>query len=504
MNTVDSIEGIVADVTNGRWDKVLQQISTLSLPTPLLIDLYGQMVIELIEMKEVDTARSILLQSEAMLSLKQTDPERYLQLQRLLGKQHLTQRDAYPDGSTKDKRRAAIAKGIATEVKVVEPSRLNVLLEQAVKWQQLQGLLPAGTELDLFRGAAVEQVEEDEAIPKECFKTITMGKKSHPESTCFSPDGRYFLTGSVDGLIEVWDWATGKLSPDLSYQAEDKFMVHDSGIFCMQFTRDSEMMVSGSQDGKIKVWRLSTGKCLRRFERAHAEAVTSVCFADDNSHVLSASYDNTIRVHGLKSGNTLKVFRGHKSYVNKAIYADAGRRIISASSDGTVRVWDTKSTDCIQTFSPTSGAAVAEVAIHSLQLHPQNEELLLVGNKSAQVHVMNFEGKVLRTFSLDGVAKTTSISTSTSSSGPVATNAHVRALESPLIFTQTICSRRGAFVYAVADDGQLYIFNSGTGRLEHTLQLSQNKEEVIGVSLHSQRNIFASYAADGSVRIYKQ
>lgn len=78
MNTVDSVEGLISDVTHGRWDSVLQQISTLSLPLPLLFDIYEEMVIELIELKEIDTARAIMGQTEAMLALKERDQERYL------------------------------------------------------------------------------------------------------------------------------------------------------------------------------------------------------------------------------------------------------------------------------------------------------------------------------------------------------------------------------------------------------------------------------------------
>jgi WD40 repeat-containing protein SMU1 len=42
-----------------------------------------------------------------------------------------------------------------------------------------------------------------------------------------------------------------------------------------------------------------------------------------------------IRLHGLKSGKTLKIFRGHASYVNEVLFGSDNNVIFSASSDGT-------------------------------------------------------------------------------------------------------------------------------------------------------------------------
>ena len=47
------------------------------------------------------------------------------------------------------------------------------------------------------------------------------------------------------------------------------------------------------------------------------------------------------RMHGLKSGKTLKEFRGHISFVNDVVFTVDGHNIISASSDGTVKVRET-------------------------------------------------------------------------------------------------------------------------------------------------------------------
>ncbi|CAN0251575.1 unnamed protein product, partial [Phaeothamnion confervicola] len=163
-----------------------RQVSALALPLGKLVDLYEQIVLELLEMRETELARELLRSADPFVALKTEDPERYLRLEHFLqrasgggkggGGGPLDMRDLYPPGSSKEKRRAQIADALLPELTVVPPGRLLALMGQAIKYQYLSGALQRGQKHDLFRGGVRrERRDVDERPPRKFAGQIKFG-----------------------------------------------------------------------------------------------------------------------------------------------------------------------------------------------------------------------------------------------------------------------------------------------------------------------------------------
>eukprot|EP01038_Epipyxis_sp_PR26KG_P011992 gene11992-16055_t len=487
LNTVDNIEYFANDIRNGRWDSVLAQTSVLKLPTDKLSQLYEQVVLELLEVGERDLAKELLHSSEPLIQLKHDQPERFSLLETFSKRPFFNPSDVYDIGSSKERRRQELAESLMIEVSVVQPSRLLALLGQSIKYQQSQNLLPApGVPFDLFRCARkTAHKDVEEKVPKKLEGEITLTKGSPIESLLFSPDGQSLVTGSSDGFVEAWDFEAKKLRQDLDYQAKGEFMVQEGPVTCCTFSKDSDHLATGSQTGQIKVWKLSSGVCLRKFMQAHPQGITSLTFARDGTQILSTSFDQTARMHGLKSGKTLKEFRGHTSFVNCAIYGkDANvNNILTGSSDGTIKLWDIRSTECQLTYRPGMIAGVPvskETAVVSiLQINSAQDQIIAV-TRNCQAYLMTINGQIIRSFS----------------SGKQVGGDFQCATLSP----------QGRWLYCVGEDGILYIFDVKNGQLETFLEIASNstsRRDVTGISHHPHRNLIATIGKDGIVKLWR-
>ena len=76
-NTCESIENLENDINAGKWTKVLPIIDTFKLPTDTLCQLYEQIILELIELKEEACSQWLFEQKKIRMHMKKYRPNRY-------------------------------------------------------------------------------------------------------------------------------------------------------------------------------------------------------------------------------------------------------------------------------------------------------------------------------------------------------------------------------------------------------------------------------------------
>ncbi|KAJ2719780.1 hypothetical protein GGI07_005005 [Coemansia sp. Benny D115] len=325
LNTVDNIDKFKDDIIKGRWDVVLTTVAHANIPNEHLIDLYEQIIMELVETQDLSAARALLRQTEPMEIMRRKQPDRYLAMEHLISRVTTDGPSGYSDSMSggKEERRRKISEQLIRHVSTAPPSRLLTLLAQAVKWEQeKQGLVvPKDIPFDLFHGKSTQPLMAgDDRIPNKQISTVKFPKKQHPGCLALSSKNSYLATGSMDGFIEIWDSMTGKLAPSLQYQKDGALMMMEGAITSLAFSHSGDLICSGAKDGKIKIWKTASGTSHKKLPAAHTQEVTCVAFSADDSQVLSGSYTGALRIHGLKSGNMLKELRGHSAAITGAIF----------------------------------------------------------------------------------------------------------------------------------------------------------------------------------------
>jgi len=95
---------------------------------------------------------------------------------------------------------------------------------------------------------------------------------------------------------------------------------------------------------------VSSGKLLNTLHGHSNYWVTSVTFSPDGRTLASGSYDQTVRLWEVSSGQCLNVLQGHTNMVTSVAFSPDGKTLASGSSDGTINLWDSQTSACLRTL----------------------------------------------------------------------------------------------------------------------------------------------------------
>lgn len=188
----------------------------------------------------------------------------------------------------------------------------------------------------------------------------------------FSPDGTLLATGDEDGLVTIWDVATGEQLHSMAG--------HANIVTYVRFMDDGTL-VSASQEGTVNTWNVQTGErtdselfpgsttmvispderfmAIGRSDatlsmREEGSLVPSTVLEDSSDLMIRPAFSSdsllcatgvtgdmtTVGIFDSSSGALLGTYSGHSLAVLDAAISPDGRMLATASEDGSVLLWD--------------------------------------------------------------------------------------------------------------------------------------------------------------------
>jgi len=153
-----------------------------------------------------------------------------------------------------------------------------------------------------------------------------------PLTACLRPAGSALIR-TIEGHTNVVTAVTG----------------HTNVVTAVAVTPDGRRLISASYDRTLKIWDLESGEHLKTLE-GHSAWVTAVVVTPDNKRAISASDDQTSIIWDLESGEQLKILRDHTGSIKAVAVTPDGKCVITASYDRTLKIWDIESGEILQTL----------------------------------------------------------------------------------------------------------------------------------------------------------
>ncbi|KAL8040573.1 hypothetical protein ABFX02_10G107300 [Erythranthe guttata] len=204
------------------------------------------------------------------------------------------------------------------------------------------------------------------------------GHQDSVSSLSFSADGQFLASGSLDGVVKVWDMAKGELKctlegadggiwvrwhpkrhlvlaglenslvcmwdPDRAPYV-DVLSGHASSVTCGDFTPDGRKICTGSDDATLRIKDLETSKVnVVKGHSYHSEGLTCLTINSDSTLVLTGSTDGSVHVVNLSTGKVVSSLMEHSGSVEFAAFEpSSGRHSWKAATGGLDKkliIWD--------------------------------------------------------------------------------------------------------------------------------------------------------------------
>lgn len=155
------------------------------------------------------------------------------------------------------------------------------------------------------------------------------GHKSAVTSMSINYDSSYFISGSVDSSIMLWNLQIGHCLAI--------FKGHLKSVWAVKMSPRGHYFLSGGSDSIMFLWQTNNGTPIMSFVD-HEDDVIAVDFSENLHYVCSTSRDKTFRIWTVDNAQLIRVIF-FPSYITSFKLNRSGNFLVAGSCNGDIYLW---------------------------------------------------------------------------------------------------------------------------------------------------------------------
>ncbi|MFF7018183.1 TIR domain-containing protein [Streptomyces sp. CS065A] len=156
--------------------------------------------------------------------------------------------------------------------------------------------------------------------------------------TVFATDGRLLAACHSTGAVRLWQLSENHGG----YEAVSERLQptpHQGSAWSCRFRPEDTQLVTAGDDGVVQIWDAATGQG-KPILRGHGRRVNAVSFDASGSRLASAGSDGIVRLWDVRTGRRLHELVGRGDRLTSAVFSPVGTVLATAGSTGHVYLWD--------------------------------------------------------------------------------------------------------------------------------------------------------------------
>ena len=162
------------------------------------------------------------------------------------------------------------------------------------------------------------------------IRSLAVDTGFYADTVAFTRDGALIATGGYGKEVEIWRVSDGTRVLGITLQ-DTQGTAHN-----LHFSPDDSMLIVATTDGIVRIWDVATGKLVSNNITTTSE-MADADFSPDGKQIASTGDGNVVRIWDAATGKLLQTLSGyHSAYISHVVWINQNRLVSDDWQGGVV------------------------------------------------------------------------------------------------------------------------------------------------------------------------